>query len=170
MGTSLRELVHTFRKRTLVLLKTLIIQKKIMFYGHPVEELCTYQYFLVTLIPGLLHNLDDSGSPPLDSRAQALQRPTELKTSDHNSMRAFVGLPLELFGKDAFFQPYPPLQQMDLLKDTKSWLCGTTNSIVAQQKEVDLLINIETNTFEFRDPRLERSAGLTAADRKGMDG
>ncbi|CAL1712096.1 unnamed protein product [Somion occarium] len=169
MGTSLRELVHTFRQRTLVLLKALMLQKKIMFYGHPVEKLCTYQYSLVTLVPGLLHNLDDSGSPPLDSRAQALQRPTELKTSDHKSMRAFVGLPLELFGKDAFFQPYLPLQQMDLLKDTKSWLCGCTNSIVAQQKEVDLLINIEANTFEFRDPRLERSAGLTAADRKWMD-
>ncbi|KAI0072460.1 hypothetical protein K474DRAFT_1667802 [Panus rudis PR-1116 ss-1] len=169
MGTSLRELVHTFRHRTLILLKALMLQKKIMFYGHPVEKLCTYQYSLVTLVPGLLQNLDDSGSPPLATRAKSLQRPTELKTSDHKSMRAFVGLPLDLFGKDAFFQPYLPLQQMDMLKDTKSWLCGSTNSIVAQQKEVDLLVNIETNTFEFRDPRLERSAGLTAADRKWMD-
>lgn len=27
----------------------------------------------------------------------------------------------------------------------------------------------ETGAFEFRDPKLERSAGLTAADRKWMD-
>ncbi|KAI0782877.1 transport protein Avl9-domain-containing protein, partial [Abortiporus biennis] len=164
-----RELVHTFRQRTLVLLKALMLQKKIMFYGHPVERLCTFQYSLCTLVPGLLQNLDDCGSPPLCKRAGTLQKPTELKTSDPKSMMAFVGLPLDLFGKDAFFQPYLPLQQLDMLKDTKSWLCGSTNSIVAQQKEIDLLVNIETGAFEFKDPKLERSAGLTAADRKWMD-
>ena len=72
---------------------------QIMFYGHPVEKLCTYQYSLITLVPGLLQNLDDCGSPPLATRAQALERPTELKTSDPRSMMRFVGLPLDLFGK-----------------------------------------------------------------------
>ncbi|PSR70819.1 hypothetical protein PHLCEN_2v13260 [Hermanssonia centrifuga] len=141
----------------------------IMFFGHPVEKLCTYQYSLVTLVPGLLQNLDDCGSPPLCSRAQGLSKPTELRTSDSKSMMAYIGLPLDLFGKDAFFQPYLPLQQLDMLKETRSWLCGSTNSIVTQQKEVDLLINLETGIFEFRDPKLERSAGLTPADRKWMD-
>ncbi|GJE91600.1 late secretory pathway protein AVL9 [Phanerochaete sordida] len=169
MGTSLRELVHTFRQRTLILLKALMLQKKIMFYGHPVEKLCTYQYSLVTLVPGLLQHLDDCGSPPLAERAKGLSRPTELRTSDPKSMMAYVGLPLDLFGKDAFFQPYLPLQQLDMLKDTRSWLCGTTNSIVTQQKEVDLLVNLETGAFEFRNPALERVAGLTPADRKWMD-
>jgi len=145
------------------------LQKKIMFFGHPVERLCTYQYSLVTLVPGLLQNLDDCGSPPLAARAQTLSRPTSLRTSDHKSMMAYVGLPLDLFGKDAFFQPYLPLQQLDMLKDTQSWLCGSTNSIVTQQKEVDILVNVETGTMEFRDPKLERIAGLTAADRKWMD-
>ncbi|OCH90885.1 hypothetical protein OBBRIDRAFT_834609 [Obba rivulosa] len=169
MGTSLRELVHNFRQRTLVILKALLLQKKIMFFGHPVERLCTYQYSLVTLVPGLLQHLDDCGSPPLAARAQILSRATSLRTSDHKSMMAYIGLPLDLFGKDAFFQPYLPLQQLDMLKDTGSWLCGSTNSIVTQQKEVDLLVNIETGTVEFRDPKLERIAGLTAADRKWMD-
>ncbi|KAF9013167.1 transport protein Avl9-domain-containing protein [Cyathus striatus] len=169
MGTSLRELVHTFRQRTLVLMKALMLQKRIMFYGHPVERLCTYQYSLVSLMPGLLQNLDDSGSPPLATRAPTLSRPTSLKTSDHKSMMAFMGLPLDVFGKDAFFQPYLPLQQLDMIKDTPSWLCGCTNSIVTHQKEIDLLVNVETGTIEFRDPRVERSAGLTAADRKWMD-
>ncbi|KAI0772283.1 transport protein Avl9-domain-containing protein [Irpex lacteus] len=169
MGESSRELVHMFRQRTLVLLKALMLQKKIMLYGHPVEKLCTYQYSLVTLVPGLLQNLDDCGSPPLASRAGRLEKPTELKTSDPKSMMKFVGLPLDLFGQDSFFQPYLPLQQLDMLKDTSSWLCGTTNSIVTQQKEVDLLVNVETGAFEFRNPMVERAAGLTAADRKWMD-
>ncbi|KAJ6582813.1 transport protein Avl9-domain-containing protein [Mycena sp. CBHHK59/15] len=167
MGTSLRELVHTFRQRTLVLVKALMLQKRIMFYGHPVERLCTYQYSLVSLLPGLLQTLDDCGSPPLAARAPTLTRPTSLRTSDRKSMMAYTGLPLDIFGKDAFFQPYLPLQQLDVAKDTPSWLCGSTNSIVTARKEVDLLT--ETGVLEFRDPKLERSAGLTPADRKWMD-
>ncbi|KAJ7160086.1 transport protein Avl9-domain-containing protein [Mycena filopes] len=169
MGTNLRELVHTFRQRTLVLVKALMLQKRIMFYGHPVERMCTYQYSLVSLLPGLLQTLDDCGSPPLAARAPTLTRPTSLRTSDRKSMMAYTGLPLDIFGKDAFFQPYLPLQQLDLAADTKSWLCGSTNSIMTQRKEIDLLVNTETGVLEFRDPKLERSAGLTPADRKWMD-
>ncbi|KAJ7643757.1 transport protein Avl9-domain-containing protein [Roridomyces roridus] len=173
IGTNLRELVHTFRHRTLILVKALILQKRIMFYGHPVERLCTYQYSLVSLLPGLLQTLDDCGSPPLAARAPTLSRPTSLRTSDRKSMRTYTGLPLDIFGKDAFFQPYLPLQQIDVAAGTKSWLCGSTNAIVTQRKEIDLLVDTiwqtETGLLEFRDPKLERSAGLTAADRKWMD-
>ncbi|KXN82796.1 Late secretory pathway protein AVL9 [Leucoagaricus sp. SymC.cos] len=164
-----REFVHTFRHRTLILVKALILQKRIMFFGHPVERLCTYQYSLISLLPGLLQTLEDCGSPPLANRAPTLSRPNSLKTSDHKSMMTFMGLPLDVFGKDAFFQPYLPLQQLDMIKDTPSWLCGSTNSIVTQQKDIDLLVDTETGTVEFRDPKLERLAGLTAADRKWMD-
>lgn len=169
IGTSIREFVHTFRHRTLILLKALMCQKKIMFFGHPVERLCTYQYSLISLIPGLLQTLEDSGSPPLATRAPTLSCPQSLRTSDRKSMMAYMGLPLDIFGKDAFFQPYLPLQQLDLLNDSQGWLCGSTNTLVTQQKEIELLINTETATLEFRNPRLERLMGLTAADRKWMD-
>ena len=53
----------------------------------------------LTLCLGLLQHLDDCGSPPLETRAPALTRPTSLKTSDHRSMMAYLGLPLDLFGK-----------------------------------------------------------------------
>ncbi|KAF4590789.1 late secretory pathway protein avl9 [Pleurotus pulmonarius] len=167
--SSRRELVRTFRQKVLILVKALMLQSRVMFYGHPVERLCTYQYSLVALFPGLLQTLDDCGSPPLADRAPTLSRPNSLKTSDHKSMMAYMGLPLDLFGKDAIFQPYLPLQQLDMLRETKSWLCGSTNSIVTQQKEVDLLVNTETGVFEFRNPNLERAVSLTAADRKWMD-
>ncbi|KAG8983671.1 late secretory pathway protein avl9 [Tulasnella sp. 427] len=170
MGTSLRELIHKFRQRTLVLLKLLMLQRKIMFFGHPVERLCTYQYSLVSLIPNLLLTLEDTASPNLDRRSKDTSKPTELRTSDRNSLMRYLGLPLNVFGKDAFFQPYLPLQQVDMLK-TQSWLCGTTNTIVTQQRDSlpDVLINIETNTFEFKDPKIERLVTLTPADRKWMD-
>ena len=88
-----------------------------MFYGHPVERLCTYQYSLISLIPGmsikllvtlelfssyqsgLLQNLDDCGSPPLASRAKTLSRASSLRTSDRKSLMAYLGLPLDIFGK-----------------------------------------------------------------------
>lgn len=47
----------------------------------------------------MLQTLDDCGSPPLAARAPTLSRPTSLKTSDHKSMLAFMGLPLDIFGK-----------------------------------------------------------------------
>ncbi|KAK8853450.1 hypothetical protein IAR55_004157 [Kwoniella newhampshirensis] len=169
MGTSLRELVHKFRHRTLVLLKMLMLQKRVMLFGYPVEKLCTYQYSLVSLIPGLLMSLRDCGSPDLDRRAARI-RPTSLRTSDRSSLLRYMGLPLNVFGKDAFFQPYMPLQQMDLLQ-AKSWLVGTTNQIVTQQKDCkyDLLVNIDTNVFEFADSKVERMVSLTPADRRWMD-
>ncbi|KIJ54151.1 hypothetical protein M422DRAFT_241404 [Sphaerobolus stellatus SS14] len=169
MGTSLRELVHTFRHRTLILLKALMLQKKIMFYGHPVERLCTYQYSLISLVPYLLQTLEDCGSPPLASRAPTLSRPSSLKSSDRKSLLNFVGLPLDIFGKDAFFQPYLPLQQVDIAKESQSWLCGCTNSIVYTQSNYDILVNIEANTFEFKDTKLEKIVALTPADRKWID-
>ena len=79
------------------------------------ERLCTYQYSLISLIPGtsprgfyrpvltdisgLLQTLQDCGSPPLASRAPTLTRPTSLRTSDRRSLLTYLGLPLDLFGK-----------------------------------------------------------------------
>lgn len=52
-------------------------------------------------------------------------------------------LALHLFGKDSFFQPYLPLQQVDSLR-APSWLIGTTNQIVTQQRDCayDVLFNV----------------------------
>jgi hypothetical protein len=46
------------------------------------------------------------------------------------------------------FGPYTPLQQLDLLADdgTKSYVVGSTNSLLLQQKDrySDILINVGT--------------------------
>jgi len=122
---------------------------------------------LVTAFIGLLQTLDDCGSPPLAARAPTLSRPTSLRTADRKSMMAFMGLPLDVFGKviflvnktlcftdcsvqDAWFQPYLPLQQIDMLKDTPSWLCGCTNSIITQQSDIDLLVHVRILWFMWR--------------------
>lgn len=46
------------------------------------------------------------------------------------------------------FGPYTPLQQLDLLADygTKSYVVGSTNSLLLQQKDrySDILVNVRT--------------------------
>ncbi|GAA6049277.1 hypothetical protein JCM3770_005918 [Rhodotorula araucariae] len=172
MGTSLRELVHRFRFKTLMLLKLVMLQRRVMFFAanSPVEQLCTFQYSLVTLIPALLTALDDAASPALDERAHRITKPSSLKTSDKYSLIRYLGLPLDVFGKGSFFQPYLPLQQIDLLK-TSSYLVGTTNSIFQQQRDchIDVIVNIDSASLEVLNPKLTPLITLTAADRKWMD-
>ena len=55
-------------------------------------------------------------------------------------------LPSRSFGKGGMFGPYTPLQQLDVLADygTKSYIVGSTNSLLLQQKDrySDILINV----------------------------
>ena len=48
------------------------------------------------------------------------------------------------------FGPYTPLQQLDVLADygTKSYLVGSTNSLLLQQKDrySDILVNVGNHT------------------------
>lgn len=75
-----------------------------------------------------------------------MQRVNELKSSDKRSVLRYLGLPLNIFGAGALFQPYLPLQQIDHLQ-AQSYLVGTTNSIFQQQKDakIDVLVNVGLN-------------------------
>lgn len=57
------------------------------------------QFSLVSLIPGLIRNLQDCAGPELNSYEKSLTMPTSLKTSDRNSLLLYMGLPLQIFGK-----------------------------------------------------------------------
>jgi hypothetical protein len=71
------------------------------------------------------------------------------------------------------FGPYTPLQQLDLLADvgTKSYLVGSTNSLLLQQKDrySDIIINLDDNTINITSPSLRSALSLTAADRRWID-
>lgn len=63
-----------------------------------------------------------------------------------------MGLPLQIFGKGSLFGPYTPLQQLDMLADhgTKSYIVGSTNSLLLQQKDrySDILINVSSSMLQ----------------------
>ncbi|KKY28293.1 putative avl9 protein [Phaeomoniella chlamydospora] len=84
-----------------------------------------------------------------------------------------MGLPLQLFGKGSFFGPYTPLQQLDLLADygTKSYIVGSTNSLLLQQKDKysDILINLDDLSVAISSTSLKSALSLSAADRRWID-
>lgn len=71
------------------------------------------------------------------------------------------------------FGPYTPLQQLDILADfgTKSYIVGSTNSLLLQQRDrySDILINLDDNTVNITSTSLRQALGLTAADRRWID-
>jgi hypothetical protein len=72
---------------------------KMLFFGSRCERLCMMQFSLISLIPGLLRNLQDCAGPELNNYEEKLSRPTSLRTSDRNSLLSYMGLPLQIFGK-----------------------------------------------------------------------
>jgi Transport protein Avl9 len=173
-GLSLREMVHEYKHQTLVLLKCLLLQRKMLFFGSRCERVCMMQFALISLIPGLLQCLQDCAGPDLDAHARATKKATSLKTSERTSLLAYMGLPLQIFGKGSIFGPYTPLQLLDVLADydTKSYVVGSTNSLLLQQKEKysDILINLdEVDSITITSPSLRTALALSAADRRWVD-
>lgn len=73
----------------------------------------------------------------------------------------------------SLFGPYTPLQQLDILADfgTKSYIVGSTNSLLLQQKDrySDILINLDESTINISSPSLRSALALTASDRRWID-
>ncbi|KAL3418375.1 cytoplasm protein (transporter Avl9) [Phlyctema vagabunda] len=173
LGMSLRELVHEFKWQTLVLFKCCLLQPKMLFFGSRCERLCMMQFSLISLIPGLIRNLQDCADPELDSYERNLVKPTSLKTSDRSSLLSYMGLPVQIFGKGSLFGPYTPLQQLDILADygTKSYIVGSTNSLLLQQRDrySDILINLDETTINITSASLRTALALSSADRRWID-
>ncbi|SLM37837.1 AVL9/DENND6 domain [Lasallia pustulata] len=101
-------------------------------------------------MPGLTAHLEDCAHPDLDaapSSANDQDNDKRLNTTSRADLLEHMGLPLRIFGKGAVFMPYAPLQHLDLLAayETKSYVVGSTNSLLLQQKEryADLLVNLD---------------------------
>jgi hypothetical protein len=120
-----------------------------LFFSSRCERLCLTQFALISLIPSLIRNLQDCADPELATYETSLTKATSLQSSDRKSLLRYMGLPLQIFGKGSLFGPYTPLQQLDMLADfgTKSYIVGSTNSLLLQQKDrySDLLVNVSIN-------------------------
>ncbi|KAL6704036.1 hypothetical protein ACN47E_008800 [Coniothyrium glycines] len=172
-GISLRELIHEFKWQTLVLFKCALLQPKVLFFGSHCERLCMMQFALISLIPGLIRHLQDAADPKFNSCEETIVMPTSLKTSERASLLAYMGLPLQLFGTGSLFGPYTPLQQLDMLadQDTKSYIVGSTNSLLLQQRDrySDILINLDDHSVNITSASLRQASILSTPDRRWID-
>ena len=99
-------MIHEFKYQTLVLFKCLLLQPKVcfslaqeqavaniyikmLFFGSHCERLCMMQFSLISLIPGLIRNLEDCADPKFQSREDNMVAPTSLKTSERASCMDF---------------------------------------------------------------------------------
>jgi hypothetical protein len=173
VGLSLREFVHDFKHQALLLFKCCLLQPKMLFFGSRCERLCMMQFALISLIPGLIRSLEDCADPELEEYGKRAEKPTGINTNDRKSLLSFVGLPLQIFGKGSLFGPYTPLQQLDVLADydTKSYIVGSTNSLLLQQKDrySDIIINLDDLSINITSSSLRNALNLTAADRRWID-
>lgn len=131
------------------------------------------QFSLISLIPGLIRHLQDCAATELDSYERNLVMPDNVKTSDRTSLLAYMGVPLQIFGRGSLFGPYTPLQQLDTLADigTKSYVVGSTNSLLLHQKDrySDILINLDEDNINITSPSLRAALNLSIADRRWID-
>jgi len=71
------------------------------------------------------------------------------------------------------FGPYTPLQQLDVLADfgTKSYIVGSTNSLLLQQRDrySDILINLDEDTINITSTSLKTALQLSVPDRRWID-
>jgi hypothetical protein len=172
-GLSLREIIHEFRHQTLVLVKCLLLQRKMLFFSTKCERVCMLQFALLSLLPGLTAHLEGAAHPSLEI--------VPSKTSDASSKTARAellesfGQPLPIFSRGAFFSPYTPLQHLDMLASysTKSYVVGSTNSLLLQQQSryADLMVNLDTEPYSITifSPSLKAALALSAADRRWID-
>ncbi|CAD0084002.1 unnamed protein product, partial [Aureobasidium vineae] len=142
-------------------------------FGSNCEKMCLVQFSLISLIPTLMRHLRDCADPRMDYYATHVEKPTSLKTSERASLLAYMGVPLQIFGKGSLFGPYTPLQQLDTLadQDTKSYVVGSTNQLLLQQKDryADILVNLDDNTINIYSPSLRNALALSTADRRWID-
>ncbi|RVD89816.1 uncharacterized protein DFL_000807 [Arthrobotrys flagrans] len=174
LGLSLREFIYRFRHNALVLFKCALLQPKMLFFSSKsCEKLCMTQFALVSLIPGLLEKLQDASDPELNDYEETREKAVDLKTSDRHSLLAYMGCPLQIFGKGSLFGPYTPLQQLDMLADqhTKSYIVGSTNSLLLQQKDrySDIIVNLDDLSLNITSSSLRAALTLTAADKRWIN-
>ncbi|KAG5518377.1 hypothetical protein PMAC_003174 [Pneumocystis sp. 'macacae'] len=173
LGIPLRELLYQFRWKTLVILKAMLLEQKILFYGTRSETLCIIQYSFLSLIPGLLENLQDASDPLLNTIEHQLKKPASISLNNHKSLLLYMGMPFHIFSKGSFFGPYTPLQQIKILENesTKSYIIGSTNSLFLQMKKkyADLVVNVDTSEVDILQPLLKDILSLSFSDKKWIN-
>ncbi|CCE62250.1 hypothetical protein TPHA_0C00940 [Tetrapisispora phaffii CBS 4417] len=173
VGLNLRKIILDFKSNILLILKAILLEKKIIFYGNNVENLCNLQFGLISLIPNLISHLQNSGSPLLYDDNKDIAIVDSFKSSDRDSVLKFLGFPLNVFEKGGLFSPYTPLQQLNDITDprTNFFVIGTSNSLLSERKSELCQIYVDTNdnSITMVDKSLQSLLQLSNNDKRWME-
>ena len=93
VNLNLKSTVAKFRSRFLIIFKSLLLEKKVLIYSNNnLEALTQFQNNMLSLMPNLINNLDDSGCPLIDYAETngPLSKPQSLNTTNRVSMLRFL--------------------------------------------------------------------------------
>jgi hypothetical protein len=143
-GISLRAVLQALGPQTLAVLKLILLEKRVVFYSHPVYKASSAVVAFTSLLPGALDSIVPS-MPALDSAPPC----------------ADYGLPLALFGPSdrVSFQPYAPLPVMSSLLANRGDLAGC---VIGTSQNVGLLL-ATTAANAARKVAASKSAATPAA-------
>jgi hypothetical protein len=169
LTNSLIPFIVKFKHKTLLIVKLLLLQRKILFFGSNTREVCSWQYSLLSLFPLLLNHLDLLLVSGLDNEDVGLENDLDGMKGDLRNLESDValGLPLNFF-TTTLFQPYTTVQQLDSLRNSSSFLAGATNQIFTTQTKQDAIIYTDSGTIDYSN-NLEPYITLTPPDWKFMD-
>lgn len=158
LGLELRDIVLNFKQKVLMIFKLLLLEKKVVFWGNPVKDVCKFVLSIITLFPGLIHKgLLHSSCIEGVYIKKGTQSPHDI-----------YGLPLDIFEEGCLFQPYMSLHNMTLLRKAKvsSFVVGGSNVLFKQQMHCpwDVLVDLETFNLTIPDPELEKLLDLSTED------
>ncbi len=172
LTNSLIPFIVKFKHKTLLIVKLLLLQRKLLFFGSNTREVCSWQYSLLSLFPLLLNHLDLLLVSGLDIENVGLENDLEdmqgdLGRSLERESDMALGLPLNFF-TTTLFQPYTTVQQLDSLTNSSSFLAGATNQIFTTRTKQDAIIHTDSGTIDYSN-NLEPYITLTPPDWKFMD-
>uniref|UniRef100_A0A915D342 UDENN domain-containing protein n=1 Tax=Ditylenchus dipsaci TaxID=166011 RepID=A0A915D342_9BILA len=198
-GVSLTSLLTSFRHRTLVLFKLLLLERKVIFKIFPVQTLGAVMVGLISLFPGMLEEgLSQAASysvlrtTPASSthdevlEIEAIDVTEEVEAEESKSSQPAssnistfntneFGFPLSIFSKGSIFHPYLSIDSLDMVRsdNIRAYCIGVTNALFTQRQEmVDVVVSIndkEEGQIDILSPELKKELALTKQDLRFMD-
>lgn len=194
IGLCLRELISLWKHKILLLFKLFLLERRIIFYGSPTKPLCSTILSIISLHPYLLNkglcnglvqpkttvpnNNNGEKNEEEDDKSQKTEVARDEEKYDeidgHNQPVRLQTInpcdwfaPMNIFKNGYLCLPYISLHFMDVISDKShnGFIVGASNVLFQQKKHlIDVLIDIPTQTIDFIDIELKKSAQLTTED------
>lgn len=150
---SLRKLISFSKEKIWMLIKLILLEKKILIFGHSSGDVCNFIFTLISLFPGnLLFGFSEGKS-----------------IKNYKKCLASYGLPLKIFNDNYKLFPLMTLFEVDEIEAKfKSYLIGTTNQLILKMKKlkIDCIVNIDEKKITCVNEHVEKILKCSKKEKK----